>query len=758
MMTKLKYIVLFLLFAPSLFAAHIVGGEVTYKCIDYSDPTKFKVLITVKIYRDNKALNAAEFDANANFGVYLGSGDHWTFQYEANELLKKDTEVDIVNPNPCLAVPDDIGVDEGIYRFDLVLEKSNKSYLIAYQRCCRNESVSNIVNPGETGAAFTVEITPESQKSCNSSPVFVDFPPIVICADDDLYFDHSATDIDGDSIAYRFCNPLTAGGTRGSTSGDGTSNNDAHACDGVKPSSINCLPPFDLVQFAGSQGYSYSVPIPGNPAISIDSHTGVISGNPSIQGQYVVGVCAEEWRNGVLIGEIRRDFQFNVAKCDPLVFAEVKADVEVGFQSFEILSCGDRNLLIENESYLESNIFEYLWMFNINGDTISDNKRDLNIEFPDTGFYNGLMILNPNTVCADTALISVGVFPSIEADFSFDYDTCLASPVVFTDLSVSGSGLITSREWFLDKEDTLGNTNPIFQFENPGDKQVTLLVVDKNNCKDEISKTIRYYPVPEIFIVQPSSFIGCVPTSVKFNNLTEPIDTDYILNWDFGDGETNEGHEISPSHTYTTPGKYAVDLQIISPIGCEVSESYSGLITILDKPIADFSFTPEEPSVFRNTVSFTNLSQGEIDYNWNFGLAGNSLVENPIIQFQDTGLYKVRLIVRNDENCTDTATAELYLLAPVLLQFPNAFTPNNDALNDIFVPKGFFAVIKEYELNIFNRWGERIFNTNDPSYGWNGQKNNSGSQSPIGVYIFQAKFLDEHGKLQKIEGHVNLIR
>ena len=117
--------------------------------------------------------------------------------------------------NPCLIVPPNICVQEGIYEFDVSLPISTDSYHITYQRCCRNSSITNIYNPDETGATYTVELTELAQVECNNSPVFSNFPPIIICVNEELNFDHSATDAEGDQLVYEFCTPLKGGGLYG---------------------------------------------------------------------------------------------------------------------------------------------------------------------------------------------------------------------------------------------------------------------------------------------------------------------------------------------------------------------------------------------------------------------------------------------------------------------------------------------------------------------------------------------------------------
>jgi gliding motility-associated-like protein len=89
---------------------------------------------------------------------------------------------------------------------------------------------------------------------------------------------------------------------------------------------------------------------------------------------------------------------------------------------------------------------------------------------------------------------------------------------------------------------------------------------------------------------------------------------------------------------------------------------------------------------------------------------------------------------------------------------PNAFTPNNDGKNDEFKGKGYLQAISNFNLSIWNRWGQMVFETDNPTEGWNGQFGNSGAMSPQGVYVYKANYTDPRGEKKKVEGHVTLLR
>lgn len=294
-------------FTNSIQAAHIIGGDVTYQCLStntFTQSTTFKITFTM--YRDPFG-GGAQFDTGAEFGLYKTSdGTSWEHvqTYAANPTNITSLEFDLA----CVILPPNIGVQRAYYVFNAEIPWGTENYQIVYQRCCRNGSINNIVNPGETGAAFYVDISSEAIMNCNNSPVFKNFPPILICNGKPLNFDHSAIDSDGDQLVYEFCSPLTAGGTVGVMGGDPT------VCNGVRPNPDNCPPPYEEVTFI-SGVYTGTNPMGGSPQVGINQSSGLITGIPDQNGQYVVGVCVKEYRDGVLIGTIRRDFQFNVTDC-----------------------------------------------------------------------------------------------------------------------------------------------------------------------------------------------------------------------------------------------------------------------------------------------------------------------------------------------------------------------------------------------------------------------------------------------------------
>ena len=708
------------------------------------------------VYRDCQSAGGALFDSapgtslDGTVTVYRGDS-----KVPYIETITLDApEISRVSPdgtNPCLVIPPNVCVEKGVYTFEVELPLSDFSYHVVYQRCCRNFSISNILEPGQTGATYTTEVTPLAQRDCNSSIRFKNFPPIVICQGAPLDFDHSAIDPDEDSssyIEYEFCAPYDGGGIAGSTTAG-----DPEGFNGVAPNP-DAPPPYAVVEFLGL--FSSSEPLGGDPVITIDPQTGIITGTPTMLGQYVVGVCATEYdSSGNIISIIRRDFQFNVAECDRRVFAEIAADSVVN-GAFVVNSCGRTSVNFINRSYQEEFIESYRWTFDINGEIKNYTNRNPTVTFPGLGTYTGTMYLNEGTICADTAEVLVNILGGVTNSFTYDYDTCVAGPISLRGEDSTGNSMIIERLWnFGNAEETMGQ-DVSYEYLTPGIKRIQYLVTDDEGCTSVAVRDIPYYPIPNEIIITPVFGDQCVPVTVFFENLSYPLDEDYDIQWEFGDGGSS--NEISPTHIYENPGNYEVQLSIVSPIGCEYEGSLDQEVVTIPSPTAGFTYSPQELNQFNKEVDFIDQSEGANQWRWLFPSDQESTLQNPSFMFPDTGRYEITQIVTHPNGCKDTLTKILDIIPLATYFLPNAFTPNNDGRNDRFLGAGDLLGVDDFEMQIFNRWGELIFQTNDPNEGWNGRKNNSGLLLPKDVYVVRVSYTGPRGEKVELKGFATLIQ
>ena len=370
------------------------------------------------------------------------------------------------------------------------------------------------------------------------------------------------------------------------------------------------------------------------------------------------------------------------------------------------------------------------------------------------------MMVNPGTSCGDTLDIRVEIFPPVFADFEYEYDTCVAGPTTFTNLSFSEAGPNTLESFFWNFGDDSTSTvqNPVHTYRIPGSLPASLTVRDTNGCAATTTQPINYFPAPATIVVAPSAFIGCVPADIFFDNLSFPIDSTYDITWTFGDGESSG--EISPVHTYDSIGIFTVSIDITSPIGCQIDTTFNGLIETRESPIAGFSFTPEVPSNLQPLVQFFDESQNPVvRWDWFANELPFSTEPNPSIEFRDTGMVEIVQIVTHPNGCRDTAIQALDIIPQVTYFLPNAFTPNNDGTNDYFFGQGILEGATEFRFQIWNRYGELIFETEDiNSEGWNGRKNNVGPVLTAGAYVVTVQYREPRGRLVTLKGFAALVK
>jgi len=461
------------------------------------------------------------------------------------------------------------------------------------------------------------------------------------------------------------------------------------------------------------------------------------------------------------MNEVRRDFQFNVVACRNGLFTDVQETRlldENGEPVYYIRFCGDGEII--NESGERNFIEDQFWSFDVPGGQTTSTRWDPDdLEFPGVGLYDGILVLNPGFVnCTDTALVQVEIFPEVVADFEFDYDTCQAGPVSFTNLSFSDAGPDALEEliWELDDFGTSGQSDVLIEFDDPGRYDVTLTARDTNECTQSITKEVPYFPIPQVIVIAPSAENGCVPTPIVFENLTDPINEDYEIIWDFGDGNTGEG--VSPTHIYEEVGTFPLSISVTSPFGCEIDTAFESLITTLPSPVANFSADASEVSRLNPVVSFMDESIDAIRWNWLFEGFGFSFEENPIYTFRESGRQEVRLVVTAANGCTDTLFSEILVVPDIAYKLPNAFTPNGDGINDLFFGVGNAEEAEAFYLSIWNRWGELIFETTDANEGWNGQKYNTGKLVPNGVYVVTVRYVNYEEEVTNLKGFVTVVR
>ncbi|MBI2722391.1 MAG: gliding motility-associated C-terminal domain-containing protein [Bacteroidetes bacterium] len=249
-------------------------------------------------------------------------------------------------------------------------------------------------------------------------------------------------------------------------------------------------------------------------------------------------------------------------------------------------------------------------------------------------------------------------------------------------------------------------------------------------------------------------YSGCTPVCVNFTNttLTSPSNIQSTL-WTFGDGSTST--LFQPQHCYDKQGVYFAYNSFTTNAGCIITIALKNPIKVFQKPYADFTadkYTVEDSDP---TINFYNHSSAATYYYWDFGNLGSSTSVKPSFNFNQPGKYLISLIAMNGL-CADTAFRFIECLPLFTFYAPNVFTPNENNLNDSFLPKGEGWNINTYNLMIFDRWGEQIFHTNKYNEGWDGKCKGEIVQDDS--YIWKVNLKDIFGKQHYYVGHVVVIK
>jgi PKD repeat protein len=486
---------LFVLVLPTAAqATHIVGGEMNYTCLGNN-----QYEITLTIFRDCFYGNPlAWFDDPASVGIF--DVDNNLLQEVQMSLMNNDTLAPVLS-SICFVAPPDVCVHTTTYRDTIELEPRIGGYQLAYQRCCRNQTILNIVDPLASGATYGVTISERALLECNSNPKFQEWPPIYICVDEPILFDQSALDIDGDSIVYRLCTPLL--GANQAIPMPQPPNNPPYA-------PINWVdPPYNVDNMLN--GFA------GGEPLAIDSQTGLLTGLPNTVGQFVVGICVEEYRDGELISTTRRDFQYNVGVCGRAVSAFFAPEIQ----------CESLTVEFNNES---QNADDFLWIFNDpNNPDATSTAVSPTFTFQDTGLYTVMLIAEPGTICQDTAFQEVYLQDdSLFPDFSVDYVACTDSLTIQVN-DLSFDTISTPVEWLWEVSPlglTSNEQNPTFAITANGGVSLSLTLTAANGCEKMLEEFIPVELIEEELLTDTITI--CFGDNVALN---PTIDTSYTYEW-----------------------------------------------------------------------------------------------------------------------------------------------------------------------------------------------------------------------------------
>lgn len=777
-------IVLLTLLFQKAEATHIVGGEINYT---YLGNDKYQIRVTV--YRD--CYNGVPpFDNPAYLGVFN------VFNNLLNVYDLAFTGKDTVQPyinSPCLIPPVNVCYERTTYVDTINLPAIPGGYQLVYQRCCRNMTITNIVNPDDQGITLYATIPDRIPVPVNSNPVFKNWPPTFICQNYPFIFDYSATDADGDVIRYELCTPLNGALT---------------AAQPNPPES----PPYVPVPWAA--GFSTANMLGGPFPLVIDSVTGLMTAIPNTQGQFVVGVCANEYRNGKRISTTKRDFQINVVPCPGLVKA---------FFTNPPSQCGDKKVQFIN---LSAGAIGYSWNF---GETTTTTDTSTavspNYTYTNTGTYTVTLVAYSSTPnCNDTIKSTVSIYPEHISSFTAKIDTCNATVQFYDTANVSG-GQVTSILWDFGDGALSNVRNPVHSYEYAGSYTITLITTSQFGCKDtsELTITLDNAFNAELSGTQNNKCFGDCNgiATASYSGGTAP----YSVLWSDPGLQTTltatalcsgtytvtvsdaKGCSVTKTTTITSPSPFqkaisATDAYckgkcigtatatisgatppysfIWSDPATQTSATASGLcpgsyiVTVTDVNNCKLNDTvtvlysdyipPVTATANYDSAYLGQVIQFNATLNTNYAYQwipttnlSNAQIYNPT-GVLDSGYQTYIVYVTDLLGCSNSDTVNVYIINVTCIEpelfIPSAFSPNGDGENDVLYVKG--TTIETMYFAVYDRWGQKVFESNAPSFGWDGSF--KGKPLTPAVYDYYVKITCYDKATFSKKGNITLLK
>lgn len=718
-------------------ASHIVGGEVNYK---YIGANNYEIRLT--IYRD--CFNGqAPFDDPATVGIFDNAGgliQELSLFFDVATPLENNIDL------TCGDLPTNVCVEKFTYVGNANLPPRSGGYKIEYQRCCRNYTILNIASPNNTGATFYATIPDATINGNNSNPVITNFPPIFLCNGVPFEFDNSAIDADGDYLVYQLCTPF-----------DGASSANprpyANQFTAINP-------------IIWGSGFSASNMLGGTNSLAINSTTGLLTCTPTTTGQFVAGICVLEYRNGVLLGETKRDFQLNVVNCNLSIITAITVASTTCSQTVNF----------QNNS---TGATSFYWDFGDTGNP-GDTSSAVNptYTYPSPGTFN-VMFIAANSICTDTVIktITINDYPIV----NLGNDTTLCRSV---SINLNTGNPYSSHLW------STGAITPNIQVTNSGTYWVK---VGNGNCYSYDTIIIAIHPIN----------VNLGSDTTLCNQAVYTISTGNAGNtYLWSTGVTSQGIVISASGSYwvSVSNSYCIvkdtvqvnfsnsppldlgpDKQVCEGEQTTLNTGNIGNSYLWSNGNTSQSITVSAPGIYTVTVykdgcystdainitnneivnlgddkSLCDLPEVTIDagnlgtaYLWSTGQTTQKIV------VQEAGQYWV---VMKLDNCISSDTINIIGSQNITLYIPNSFTPNNDLLNEEL--KAFGYGINKFTMRVYSQWGEELFSTNDINEGWKGFYKDKKTIMPLGVYAYVIEYstLCSGEKEYRIYGHILLLR
>lgn len=413
---------------------------------------------------------------------------------------------------------------------------------------------------------------------------------------------------------------------------------------------------------------------------------------------------------------------------------------------FDPTVCGSFKVNFKNNS---KNNFRNFWNFGDPASGIDDTSSSSNYTlqhlFSGPGTYHvSLIVFDTSGYFSDTFKLAVVVGEVIEGKTSWrDTAICGGDSVFVTTLN---PGMTTT--WI--NPDGRGNQQVEGIYLKPGSTTHYKGLVSSNGCHDTVDVQVNVRNFPVFTIIGDSV---CFKETSRYKVFPGTGGLTGTFVWDFGDGDTSS--LPAPAHYYSKPGLYRVSLTFSSSYGCDTFLFRD--FRVFDLPKAEFFSSPAEVFIENPRVRFSAQGDSSNTYMWDFGDGSKAYSKTAIHDYLDTGIYKVTLVTRNTNRCHDTIIREIMVNPRLSLFIPSAFSPNRDGPPENEVFRVFCNHrLMAFNFSIFNRYGQKIFETENQDFIWDGKF--KGQDVPAGFYVYKISYRLNATQLANQKGTITVFR
>jgi gliding motility-associated-like protein len=752
--------------SQAAWATHQVGGQIEMKLVG-DVPGHYTIIVTNYL----EAGQRANAQTGGLVGIFKKSDNTLVRRFNLTETGSRST---VVFTNAFCANQQNLNFVVATFSADLYLTPGDytdiQGYYMSYQTRNRNGSISNLVNPSQIGYTFYLEF-PALQQSGrlveNSSPHFTAINGEYLCLGESFAFPFGGTDPDGDQLRYSLVTPLDQKGTR----------------------TVNTVSPGPYPEVTWQSGYSATNAIPGVPAMSINSTTGQLTGKPSKTGLFVFAVNVEEYRNGVKIGEVRRDFQLLVVECPPLTTPDPTVRIQTKSPDLRSLTlCQGQTATIQAVANPDWN---YQWRQN--GVNLP-NATGTSLTVQEAGDYTVYVSLkNACSKAADSEMIQLRVIGT-EATIARTGHLCATTGSVSFTVSNAGGATV---QWYRDGQRLPTQTLDSIRSQQPGQFYAQLTYAQAGcvarTTTTDVSRSATVLPIiqsqqPQLcpnstltlvanggvsyvwqqdtqppslpttdttftttsvgsYVVTATDFYGCTGKSAPFVVTAVPPVTAQLdsipdmcgtgvpvvaLTGQPGGG-VFAGSGVTGnvfSAQLAGIGNHAITYTVKPVPFCEGIVATRRAIVA---PIPTISLPDTLVTYYGNTFTLEPTFTGNPDrFVWSPAIfLDNPAIASPKV-VQLTGPIVYTLAISNASGCSAADSVRIRVVERVYV--PDAFSPNRDGLNDQWELVGIEA-FPEAIVTIFNRWGEVIFRS-DRGYHQRFDGLSNGDELPAGAYAY----------------------